>query len=235
MAEIILVRHGKTAGNLEGRYIGSRTDEPLCEEGIHALEEKVREGIYPPVDLVYASPMIRCRQTAKILWPEFVEANEAAGVSAKVKLSGEHVNAESDMQGGTCRSGQIQVLDDLRECDFGAFENKNYQELSGNADYQAWIDSNGTLPFPGGESNEAFRQRCCQAFLYITEELQKQEEKTGQTLRAAVVVHGGTIMAILEHFGTPKKNYFDYQVKNGCGYRLTPVEGTDQWNYQYLQ
>ena len=40
MAEIILVRHGKTAGNLEGRYIGSRTDEPLCEEGIHALEER---------------------------------------------------------------------------------------------------------------------------------------------------------------------------------------------------
>lgn len=65
MAEIILVRHGKTAGNLEGRYIGSRTDEPLCEEGIHALEEKVREGTYPPVDLVYASPMIRCRQTQR--------------------------------------------------------------------------------------------------------------------------------------------------------------------------
>lgn len=74
MAEIILVRHGKTAGNLEGRYIGSRTDEPLCEEGIHALEEKVREGTYPPVDLVYASPMIRCRQTAKILWPKFADS-----------------------------------------------------------------------------------------------------------------------------------------------------------------
>lgn len=67
MAEIILVRHGKTAGNLEGRYIGSRTDEPLCEEGIHALEEKVREGTYPPVDLVYASPMIRCRSDCKDL------------------------------------------------------------------------------------------------------------------------------------------------------------------------
>ncbi len=56
-----------------------------------------------------------------------------------------------------------------------------------------------------GESNEAFRKRCCQAFQRITEGLQKQEEKTGQTLRAAVVVHGGTIMAILERFGTPKK------------------------------
>ena len=94
MAEIILVRHGKTAGNLEGRYIGSRTDEPLCEEGIHALEEKVREGIYPPVDLVYASPMIRCRQTAKILWPKFTD------------------------------SSQIQYVQNLQECDFGAFENK---------------------------------------------------------------------------------------------------------------
>ena len=107
MAEIILVRHGKTAGNLEGRYIGSRTDEPLCEEGIHALEEKVREGIYPPVDLVYASPMIRCRQTAKILWPKFAD------------------------------SSQIQYVQNLQECDFGAFENKNYQELSGNAEYHS--------------------------------------------------------------------------------------------------
>ncbi len=202
MAEILLVRHGKTAGNLEGRYIGSRTDEPLCEEGIRALKEKVQAGIYPPVDVVYASPMIRCRQTAKVLWPE---------------------------------AYQIHFIQDLRECDFGTFENKNYQELSGNADYQAWIDSNGTLPFPGGESNEEFRKRCCEAFLKITEELRRQEEKTEKTLRAAAVVHGGTIMAILERFGSPKKNYFDYQVKNGCGYRLTPVEGTDQWNYQYLQ
>ena len=104
MAEIILVRHGKTAGNLEGRYIGSRTDEPLCEDGIHALEEKVRAGTYPPVDLVYASPMIRCKQTAKILWPKFADSH------------------------------QIQYVQDLQECDFGAFENKNYQELSGNAE-----------------------------------------------------------------------------------------------------
>ena len=131
--------------------------------------------------------------------------------------------------------GEQRIVPLLAECDFGEFENKNYKELSDNPHYQEWIDSNGTLPFPGGESNEAFRQRCCQAFQRITEGLQKQEEKTGQTLRAAVVVHGGTIMAILERFGTPKKNYFDYQVKNGCGYRLTPVEGTDQWNYQYLQ
>ena len=44
----------------------------------------------------------------------------------------------------------LQIIEELAECDFGEFENKNYKELDGNANYQAWIDSNGTLPFPGG-------------------------------------------------------------------------------------
>lgn len=56
-----------------------------------------------------------------------------------------------------------------------------------------------------------------------------------RVFRAGIVVHGGTIMAILEQYGYPKAAYFDYQVKNGCGYRLTPVEGTRLWNYLYLQ
>ena len=31
-AEILLIRHGKTAANLERRYVGE-TDHPLCEQG----------------------------------------------------------------------------------------------------------------------------------------------------------------------------------------------------------
>ena len=48
--------------------------------------------------------------------------------------------------------------------DFGEFEGKNYIELQKDPNYQAWIDSNGTLPFPGGESREAFIKRCEQGF-----------------------------------------------------------------------
>ena len=52
----------------------------------------------------------------------------------------------------------------LAECDFGEFENKNYKELSDNPHYQEWIDSNGTLPFPGGESKEECADRNLKGF-----------------------------------------------------------------------
>ena len=205
MAELILIRHGKTAGNLLGRYIGSRTDEPLCDEGREGLAGKQ----LPEVERLYVSPMKRCVETAEILWPGFDRK-------------------------------EMQKVTDLRECDFGDFENKNYKELSGNGDYQAWIDSNGTLPFPNGESMDVFKSRCLEAFARIVEEVSGAEQEwiaSGKTgiFRAGIVVHGGTIMAILEQYGYPKAAYFDYQVKNGCGYRLTPVEGTRLWNCLCLQ
>ncbi|MCE5187963.1 MAG: histidine phosphatase family protein [Eubacteriales bacterium] len=65
MLSIILLRHGKTAGNLAGRYNG-RTDDPLCAEGSREAEEAQH---YPNVSLVYSSPMLRARQTAGICFP----------------------------------------------------------------------------------------------------------------------------------------------------------------------
>ena len=61
--KVVLIRHSKTAGNLMGRYIGT-TDEPLCEEGIRLLENRS----YPAAELVYVSPMKRCRETAALIY-----------------------------------------------------------------------------------------------------------------------------------------------------------------------
>ena len=44
------------------------------------------------------------------------------------------------------------LIPEWKEMDFGQFEGKNYEELTDDPCYQKWIDSNGTLPFPGGES-----------------------------------------------------------------------------------
>lgn len=178
----VLIRHGKTQGNLEQRYIGCRTDEPLCAQGVAELRAKK----YPPVTHVFVSPMKRCIETAQLLYP----------------------------------NARIAVIDDFRECDFGEFENKNYAELNGRADYQAWIDSNGEMPFPGGESRSDFACRCVRAFDSIN-------DLHGEC--SAVIAHGGTIMAIMERYANPSGNYYDYQVKNGEGFILN-----DDGSYQLL-
>lgn len=169
----LLIRHGQTAGNLEGCYIG-RTDEPLCPQGLATL----RARRYPPVDGVLASPMRRCLETAALIYP----------------------------------GCPVTVVEDFRECDFGVFEGKNYAELNGRADYQAWIDSGGTLPFPEGESQHGFSRRCVAAF---------EQSTAGLTDGCyAVVAHGGTVMAVMEAFARPHRPYFDWQVGCGEGFAL---------------
>lgn len=61
---VTMIRHGKTHGNMTGAYTGS-TDEPLCEEG----REKIAKRQYPEAKRVYASPMLRCVETARLIYP----------------------------------------------------------------------------------------------------------------------------------------------------------------------
>ena len=68
--EWFLIRHGAVRSNLERRYIGRATDEPLCREGIEALLARKRKGAYPAVGLLFSSPMKRCLETAGILYPK---------------------------------------------------------------------------------------------------------------------------------------------------------------------
>ncbi len=67
---IHLLRHGKTLANEQGRFVG-RTDVPLSEDGIAQLRDLSRNYEYPGVQKVYSSPLMRCVQTAEILYPAF--------------------------------------------------------------------------------------------------------------------------------------------------------------------
>ena len=102
------------------------------------------------------------------------------------------------------------VIPDFRECDFGRYEGKNYAELTEDAPYLRWVESGGVLPFPDGEDTDAFRARCTAAFAGVVKTHQAED-----TL--ALVVHGGTIMSILESY-EPSHSYFAWQCKNGHGY-----------------
>ena len=118
------------------------------------------------------------------------------------------------------------LIPEWKEMDFGAFEGKNYLHLQGDKEYQAWIDSNGTLPFPDGESREEFVERCKIGFYHMLHKLRELEnKKRNNDLRIVIIVHGGTIMSLLSSFYGGE--YFDYQVPNGRGYlcKLEEVQG----------
>ena len=66
---ISVIRHGRTAANDKGIYIG-RTDFPLSDKGAAELAGKMDEFRYPNVARVYSSPLRRCTETAEILFPD---------------------------------------------------------------------------------------------------------------------------------------------------------------------
>lgn len=167
-----LIRHGRTKGNEEKRYVGGKTDEDLTEAGIRELKEKS----CPPVQRVFASPMKRCVRTAEILYP------------------GE----------------EIFIQEAFRETDFGLFENKNYQELKDEETYQDWLKTGGIGAFPEGESKEEVRKRVLLGFEQVIFQMNSQNLQS-----AALIVHGGTIMHLMEAYGGEGKGFYEYQLENG--------------------
>ncbi len=173
MKSILLIRHALTAGNQQKLYIG-RTDQPLCTKGREqaaALALKL-----PPCDKVFSSPMLRCLQTATILFPE----------------------------------QNIEVINDLRECDFGIFEGKSADELAAHPAYREWLSTNCKAPIPGGEDVTLFKKRTCEAFAQVVTNLPDNSLN-------ALVVHGGSIMAILEGFAAPQRKFHESHIGN-CQY-----------------
>lgn len=65
---LYLIRHGATAANSRHAYLGI-TDEPLSDEGRKKLYQNQMAGFYPQDVRVFCGPMLRCRQTAELLYP----------------------------------------------------------------------------------------------------------------------------------------------------------------------
>ena len=187
--KVFLLRHGRTKGNLEQRYVG-RTEESV----LPAELARLARWAWPAApDLLYVSPRRRCLETAEALFP---------GCAAT-------------------------VVEDFRECDFGEFEYKNYKELAGHPAYEAFLRSGGATAFPGGEDRQHFCARCAAAFEALTrqwardpgpEALAESAEPEAPGACAVLVVHGGTVMALLERYGEPARSFYDWRPDNGGGY-----------------
>jgi len=64
--QLTIIRHGQTPGNAARRYVGSKDDQPLSEEG---LEQARRASHFPDVQRVYVSTLRRTHETAAIMFP----------------------------------------------------------------------------------------------------------------------------------------------------------------------
>lgn len=196
--EVIFIRHLPTPGNEKKQYIG-RTDEVLSSGAVTSFHKKremylksQKEGkyppFYPPAEMIVASPMKRCVQTAELIYP------------------GQKIVTEPE----------------LRECDFGRFEGKTYEELKDDPAYIAWLESGGVLAFPEGEDQETFRSRCVEA---VCRWLKKGAAEKKRSI--AFVVHGGTIMAALHRLAEGEHSFYDWQTGNGRGFLALAAE--DEW------
>lgn len=203
--KVIIVRHGRTQSNIERRYCGCRSDDPLSEAGKEELadcSEQLSElGITNDECVLAASPMKRAIQTAKIMFPEITRAN---------------LNDTNE--------ATIRTIYELREMDFGIFEGKCHAELDGQSEYQAWVDSGGTMQIPGGESMESFRQRTMEGLrkaisVALSGAAPDMDTAGGVGAKALIIVaHGGTVMAIMS--ALTGENYYDFYSDNGCGYTI---------------
>lgn len=169
--EVIMIRHGITQGNTQKRFMGWRTDTPLTQDGKNAL----KSATYPAVSLLFASPLSRCIETGKIIYPDLEPI----------------------------------IVDELKEIDFGDFENLCHEELDGNPEYQAWIDSGGKIQIPNGDDMDSYIGRVSEGLRIVKKiAIQMGEEKV------AAIVHGGTIMAACAYLGLCE--YFEGIVDNGA-------------------
>lgn len=121
----------------------------------------------------------------------------------------------------------IEVVDGLRELDFGALENKTPDEARELPEFEEYLravqSGNPSLKIPGGESMEQMLQRVSDAINYMIEDMFERNVTS-----AAVITHGGVISSILATWGLPKESLLFWAVDNGCGY--TTLLQTDIWD-----
>ncbi len=175
--ELIMIRHGKTAGNIRKAYIGS-TDEPLCDEGISDLKNKIPDRMR---SRVFVTSLKRTQQTARYLFP----------------------NAEQE------------ILPELREMDFGVFENRTAEEMRDDPEYAEWVDSGCLSQCRNGESIASFTDRVVRS---MTELVNRMKQETDPVV---LVTHGGVIMALMSALEENGGEYYSYWVQNLDGYSVT--------------
>jgi probable phosphomutase (TIGR03848 family) len=134
MATVLLVRHGRTAANVNGILAGRQPGIGLDALGLtQATRTADRLAVVPLVGVV-SSPLERCRQTSALI----VDRQNPDGPAARPL---ESVDAE------------------LNECDYGEWQGKALSEVSKEALWSVVQRQPSAAIFPAGESMTSMQSR----------------------------------------------------------------------------
>jgi broad specificity phosphatase PhoE len=186
ISRLLLVRHGVTTWNREGRFQGHLDPplDPLGELEARALAARVVHE-FPGEIALASSPLQRAAATAAIL----AEALAADGRPVEVKL-----------EPGLMELGQ------------GAWEGRTHAELAANDGerYRAWAATSGWHEPPGGEPAAVAASRASDAVRHL---LGAEDARSAETL--CCVSHGGILRLIAGRLaGSPDHDAWSLEVDN---------------------
>ncbi|HLS22705.1 MAG TPA: histidine phosphatase family protein [Pseudogracilibacillus sp.] len=112
--------------------------------------------------------------------------------------------------------GRIELIEELKEIYFGAWEQKTYEELKEEVTYRKWLLNIKEEAIEGGESFAQFERRIARGLSRIEVQCKKQKYNS-----VAIVTHGGVLRSLMHGWFPEEKDFFDWSVPFGGGYELT--------------
>jgi probable phosphoglycerate mutase len=205
---LILVRHGVTAWNLEGRFQG-QLDPALAPEGeaeARLLAERIASDPQERPARIVSSPLTRAARTAEIIAAELRGAN-----------------------GGEVPAVALDPR--LMEIGQGDWEGRTHAELAvDDAErYAAWRRARGLRQPPGGEPLAAALARVRKAI----DELISDELSDGRAWPLCIVSHGGTLrLAARQLLGLDPGRALTVDLDNASVSVLSRTAGEATWRIE---
>ena len=129
MATVILVRHGRTAANVNGVLAGRTPGIRLDKVGRDQAACTAERLATVPLVAVVSSPLERCRQTARMI----LDRQEISPTTL--------------------------VEEEINECDYGEWQGRAISEVAKEKLWSVVLTQPSAAEFPGGESMAAMQAR----------------------------------------------------------------------------
>lgn len=186
---LLMVRHGQTGWNADGRIQGS-SDVPLNAIGLEQAERvagRLAAGWSDRISAIYTSDLARAATTANIIWDGLRQTAHAEGLPPSLR-----------------------VTPSLREISYGVWEGKTVSELRhrgrGGA-LRRWQSGDWTALPPGAETKDRVLARVDRFLACVV------PRHPGETV--VVVGHGGTLRLMLcRLFGWPPTEWSRVRIGN---------------------